>query len=192
MLNFECLDAGLDVAPLARALESQPELWDEITLRQDFEGSPHQDTKCILLRWCKGLSLDAAFTEIQAFDRPAMSALKEAHGLINHVLGKVAATELGRVLIASLKAGGKILPHADEGTYADHFERFHIVLESEDGNVFNCGNESTVMKPGELWCFNHKTKHEAWNFSQAPRTHLIIDAVAPQFRKERAEVKLAV
>lgn len=192
MHNFECLRTGLVVYPLVRALSKQPELWNEISTRQDYPGSAHLDTESIFLRWCKGLDVEAAFTEIPAFDFPAMGKLPEARELINETLQLAGATELGRVLIVSLRAGGKILPHADEGAYADHYERFHIVLESEEGNIFNCGNESERMRPGELWCFNHKTKHEAWNHSANPRIHLIIDAVAPKYRKERAEVKLAV
>lgn len=39
MPNFERIATGLDVAPLLAALDAMPELWGEITLRQDYPGS---------------------------------------------------------------------------------------------------------------------------------------------------------
>lgn len=185
MRNFECLSTGLDVCPLMRAIARQSELFAQTTTRQDYPGSAHKDTSTIFLRWCKGLDVQAAFTEIPSFDFPAMGKLQEAHELINYTLRRVSATELGRVLIVSLHSGGVITPHADEGAYADHYERFHIVLASEGGVIFRADDESVEMRPGELWYFNHKAEHEVRNLSGHPRLHMIIDAVAPSYRQER-------
>lgn len=184
MQNFELLSSGLDVAPLNEVLKRQPELFDEITGRQDYPGSAHKDTKCIFLRWCRGLDISAAFTEIPAFDFPAIAKLKEAHELINYAVHRVGGKELGRILVAKLQGVGRIQPHVDEGLYADHYERFHVVLDSE-ASFFRCGSEITEMKPGELWWFNHKVEHQVWNASLKDRLHLIIDCVAPNFRRER-------
>lgn len=184
MHHFERLSCGLEVGPLVEALHRQPELWNETTGRQDYPGSAHRDTQAIFLRWCKGLDVQAAFTEIPAFDFPAIGKLRESHELINYAIRRVNGQELGRVLIAKLRPGGVITPHADEGLYADYYERFHIVLESEDC-LFECGTETAEMKTGELWWFNHKEKHQVWNISARPRLHMIIDMVAPAFKKER-------
>lgn len=192
MRNFELLSTGLNVGPLSGALKRQPELWGEITGRQDHPASPHKDTECVFLRWCKNLDVQSVFTEIPAFDFPAMGKLREAHELINYTIRRVSALQLGRVLIVSLRPGGVITPHADEGAYADYYERFHIVLKSEYGNVFQCDEELVEMKTGELWCFNHKTEHTVRNLSDQPRLHMIIDAVAPKYRRERALVNRAV
>lgn len=185
MRSFELLSSGLDVEPLNEALKRQTELWDEVTGRQDYPGSAHKDTKAIFLRWCKGLDVQSAFTEIPAFNFPAMGKLKEAHNLINEITSRAGAKELGRILIVNLRSGGAITPHADEGVYADYYERFHLVLHSESGNIFKCDGEEVEMKTGELWWFNHKECHEVVNKSQSDRIHLIIDAVAPTFRRER-------
>lgn len=192
MRNFELLAKGLSVSHVMRDLYLQPELFDEMTLRQDFEGSPHKDTKCVILRWCKSLDLNSAFTEIPAFNFPAMGKLPSVHELIQYTLHRVSASELGRVLIVSLCPSGRILPHADEGTYADYYERFHIALNSEEGSHFKCGDETVHMKTGELWYFNHKAEHEVSNLSSEPRVHLIIDALAPKFHRERVKVPHAV
>lgn len=134
--------------------------------------------------------MQEAFTDLTAVNYPAYETLKTTWPLIGHVLDRVKAKELGRVLITSLAAGGTIIPHADEGDYADHYERFHIALQSDRGNVFSvedvigCG-EYAFMAPGELWWFNHKKRHAVFNGSDTPRIHLVIDAVAPNYRRER-------
>lgn len=192
MRNFECLSKGLDVCPLVEALGRHKALWNDITDRQTFPGSAHKDTTSIFLRWCKGLDINAAFTEIPAFNYPAMGELKEAHDLINYVIRRVGAKELGRIIIVNLKAGGFIEPHADEGAYADHYERFHIALNSEPGNLFTTEDETVEMATGELWWFNHKEQHQVLNVSGYDRIHMIIDCVAPMYRRERAPVNLAV
>lgn len=185
MQNFQRLTTGLPVAALNAAIGRQPELWAEITDRQSYDGSAHRATETIFLRWCKGQTLEAAFTEIPAIDYPATVKLPGAYSLIQEAMKKIGSTELGRVLIVSLKPKGMITAHVDEGAYADHYERFHLVLEAEVGNCFFCDDEMVEMKPGELWNFDHKKSHWVWNDSDNPRVHLIIDAVAPDFRRER-------
>lgn len=189
MENFQRLASGLNVKPLLEAISRQPKLWAENTFRQDTPGSPHKDTECIFLRWAKDISLRGVFHDVTTVDYPAWESLPEARSLVDQLVSLADAGALGRIMIAKLKPAGYIAPHADEGLYADHFERFHVCLESEPGNLFFCGNttagEYVHMQPGEAWWFNHKRRHEVANPSNAPRLHLIIDTVAPFFRRER-------
>jgi hypothetical protein len=188
--NFVLLKTGVDVSPLVDALEKNPCVFNQITARQEAEGSAHKYTEAVFLRWCVHQTIEAAFTEIDAIDYPALDLLPEACPLIAEVLERVDATHLGRVLITNLHPGGVIDPHSDEGAVADHYERFHVVLSSDEGNLFysKIGSdefESVHMKPGEVWFFNHKRVHRLVNRSDRPRLHLIIDCVAPTFRRER-------
>lgn len=188
--NFALLKSQVDVYPLLKALERNAHLFDQITGRQDTPGSPHSDTKAIFLRWSKDLSVHAAFNYIEAVDFPAFSELPEARELVADVIKATGADKLGRVLITLLKPGGFILPHADEGAVADHYERFHLVLHSEEGNFFYSqlnpsSGEYVHMKEGEIWWFNHKRPHWVENNSGSDRIHLIVDAVAPKYRRER-------
>lgn len=188
--NFALLKSRVDVYPLLKAVERNHNLYGQITARQETPGSPHGDTKAIFLRWSRELSIRAAFEDIEAVDFPAFFQLPEARDLIAEVVKATGATKLGRVLITSLKPDGVILPHADEGAVADHYERFHVVLKSEPGNFFysqisdNKG-EYVHMKEGEIWWFNHKRPHWVENNSDCERVHLIVDAVAPAYRRER-------
>lgn len=191
--NFTLLANGLDVAPLLAEINANRSLWREETARQDYPGSAHKYTEAIFLRWCKGKSVEAAFHEIEAFDCHAMDVFTSTHALIDQASARVGAWEVGRVLLVSLEPGAVIYPHSDEGVYADYYERFHICLQSEEGNAFLTETaadrgEYVHMKPGELWFFNHKAKHMLMNASKKPRIHLIVDLVAPDFRRERNEV----
>jgi hypothetical protein len=192
--NFSLLKTGVDVTPLLAALERKPELFDRITARQTTPGSPHRDTRAIFLLWCESQTIEAAFTDIPAVVYPELTEIPEAIALIQNVLDTVGSKELGRVLIAELAPGGAIEAHADEGLVADYYERFHLPLQSDEGNWFfshlpdSSAREVVHMKQGEIWWFNHKRVHELENRSHRPRLHLIVDCVAPAFRRERDEI----
>lgn len=191
--NFVLLKTGVDVSALLSALDAKPHLLDQITGRQTTAGSPHRYTEAIFLRWCEAQTVEAAFTDIEAIDYPALAELPEARPLIAEVLDRVGGKKLGRVLITNLHPGGVIDPHADEGAVADYYERFHVVLQSDECNRFYskigpCEFESVHMKPGEIYFFNHKRVHKLVNASDRPRLHLIVDCVAPSFRRERDEL----
>lgn len=181
---------GLDTAPLLVALGEAPELWEMEKRRQTTPGSPHKDTRAILLRWCESQTVEAVFGEIPAVDYPALEKLPSARPLIGEVLHQLGAKELGRVMLAELRPRGVISPHVDEGAYADHYERFHVPLYSELSNLFYVSDgvyhgSFAHMLPGSLWWFNHKRHHWAENRSSEPRVHLIVDCVASRFRRER-------
>lgn len=189
-MNISMIASGFNVAPTLTAIGRQTDLWREKTFRQEYAGSAHSDTETIYLRWAPKDTREDIQGSITSNNLPAMSLLPEAKLLILKALRKIKSKILGRVIIVSLKAHGSVDEHIDEGKYADHFERFHVCLladgaefyvRSADGAV-----ESAKIKPGELWWFNHKAPHWAKNQTDKPRIHMIIDAVAPQYRRERA------
>jgi aspartyl/asparaginyl beta-hydroxylase len=188
---FTCFNSGLDTRPLLKAIEAKPDLWNQITARQTTPGSPHADTRCIFLRWSPAQTIEAVFNDIEAIDYPAYSELEEARAIVATTVKLTRATTLGRVIITNLKPGGKISPHADEGFYADTYERFHFVLKSDFGNRFYVSGPQTeevcAMKPGQIWWFDHKRTHWVENTSNTDRIHLIMDMVAPDFRVEREQ-----
>jgi hypothetical protein len=182
---FERVLTDLPVQCLLDEINAIPELWEFDTWRQDTPGSPHVDTRWIALRLPESLWLPAHVTPERVFedltveDMPALDSLPTARSLVHHLAAFVGAERVGRVLITELKPGGCIRPHVDEGGYADHYDRFHIVLQSAPGNRFTCGADVEEMRAGEAWWFNHKLGHFVQNFSNKPRIHLIIDLVAP-------------
>ncbi len=87
---------------------------------------------------------------------------------------------LARVNIVSLKAKGRVFRHYDAGKYYKKRDRYHLVLQSE-GSRMKCGDEEVVWREGELWWFNNKLEHEAYNDSvDTERIHVIFD-IKPNF-----------
>lgn len=176
--NFCRIATELDVAPLLQQLQAQPALWTEITGRQDYPGSPHHDTQAIFLRGSLEQTLEGMQQSLSAVDYPARAKLPEADFLIVEMWRRWPVPDvetLGRVMLAKLPPGGRIDRHADEGAYAEHYDRFHFVLTSEAGNVFECDGQEVSMQPGEVWWFDHRKPHQVYNGSQADRIHLIVD-----------------
>jgi hypothetical protein len=179
--NVELL-AGLDVRPLLDKLEAMPELWKEITLRQDYPGSAHGDTECIFVRGPEAFTAEKYFNDLGSYNYPASLAVRdEIAPLLNAVAGAVDMQEMGRILIVKLKPGGHVKEHSDEGRYADHFSRFHIVLSTNLQCTNTTGGESVHWPVGSAWWFNHKALHTADNGGDTDRIHIIVDAVSTLF-----------
>lgn len=190
---------GAPVQDLAAALEKNPDLWKENTWRQDYvvRGerpiSPQQDTEAVMFRWAPENKIESVRDSLDVLVHSNAHTIKEFAPHLLACLSFINPEEVGRVFVAKLKSGGFVIPHQDYGMYADHFERFHLVLTSDPGNMFfvqdaNGHREEAYMKPGELFWFNHKETHWAVNNSSRPRMHLIIDAVAPNYRRERVTI----
>lgn len=185
-MNYQMVAGGLPVMDTLNYLEEHPDLWDQITERQDYEGSAHHDTKCIFLRWCAGKDMHSAFYDLEAVDYPAAKDLTPAiTPLFNALLCQIPHETIGRVILVSLKPGGSIDEHFDAGDYAERFDRFHVALQSDEGNRFIVGGEQFHAEAGEAFWFNVKRTHLVENRSQRARIHLIVDLVSPAYRRLR-------
>lgn len=154
-------------------------MWNAFTARQSAPGSPHHDTRCIVLRGPDSpvLTPEVVHGMLESVDTNAVDQLPAVRDLCAAACARIGAVALGRVMLVELAPGGHIDRHVDEGAYAAHFERFHLVLQSDEGNTFHNGADAVHMKPGELWKFDHRIEHEVFNRSARPRIHLIIDAI---------------
>ena len=178
MDNLKRIAYNLNVEPLLVALNERPELWKQNTVRQTFEGTAHHDTETIFARGPSEFTVEEYMGNVDAYDYEATHIFSGTLlPLMGIVLTKLKCKQLGYILIVNLKAGGYIDAHIDEGAYAEHYERYHLVLSSEEGNLFTCGDDSVHMKAGELWWFNHREKHAVINKSGKDRVHIIFDVV---------------
>lgn len=179
MSNFRLLAYELPVEGLVQALSLRPEMWDEITARQAYEGSAHVATKTIfiagpaatdnILNCLDSVSLPQNVIRLS----PALPYLLEEIDNIIH------AREAGRIMIVKLPRGTSILPHSDTGDYAEYFTRFHLMLQG--ASRFRCGGETRTFVPGDLFTFNHSLEHEVFAAGDSDRIALIFDAIAPGF-----------
>jgi len=190
MARFSCIATDLPVGPLVEKLGQHPLLWKDITARQDAPGSPHVDTECIVLRWPADQSVWASFYDLTCIDYPASELLMPEVGalmlaVLNALGLEASRVDVGRMLIVSLKPGGHVRRHLDEGPYADKYDRFHVVLQPGDESLFLVEGHPQVSGQGDLFWFNHKCTHEARNRGTQARWHLIIDLVSPSWRAQR-------
>lgn len=186
--HFEKLAEKLSVEKVMKKLDEHPEMWDEIQIRQLFPGSAHKDTKTIYLRWNQTATLEDAFHSIptEDYSENINRFMPEIEQLFKEFLPSIGeAGVLGRVMIVKLPPGGKIAPHTDEGAYAEYYDRFHVCLKADEGNVFHVGDYSFSPKTGDCWWFNHKKLHWVENNSKSDRIHLIVDIAVSKFRKKR-------
>lgn len=181
MRNFLLLAQGVDVMPLLLAIQRQPELWDQNTLRTKHPDSPHTQVSDIWLRFNE---LPPEGEESRVVDDcetvwyPAIHALPQARSLIFQLMTRVEGERLGRCMITRLAPGKCITPHPDRGAPAEYYDRYHIVLQSRPGSIFRCGGETVHMKAGEAWWFDNSVEHEVINNSDDDRIHLIVDIKA--------------
>lgn len=188
MRNFAKIAEGVNVIPLLNALYRKPELWLADDFLRKFPQGPFGETDTVYLRFQDKVKVKtdkqlALYTQnkLAGHDlhecpwRPEVNELPEARAHIMALATSMGATRLGRCMINRLVPGGRVFPHADSKWHAEYWDRYHIVLQSEPGNVFRCGDEQLWMRPGEVWWFENAIEHEVTNNSASDRIHLIVD-----------------
>lgn len=188
MRNFLKLADGVNVKPLVNALYRKPDLWKADDFLRKYPQGPFGDTDTVYLRFQDHVQVQSVEEEelykqnkLAGHDlhecpwRPEVDQLPEARALIMALMTATGATRLGRCMINRLVPAGKIFRHADSPWHASYWDRYHIVLQSEPGNVFMCGDEQIWMRPGEIWWFQNAIEHEVVNNSADDRIHLVVD-----------------
>jgi hypothetical protein len=202
MRNFLRIAENIIVSPLLCNIARNTHLWDQYTIRRSFSKySASRDVGTILLRFPQANSedeyLDKVCGELEAVNYPAFNTLFEARSIIFSLMNHVSGERLGRAFITKLQPGAKIFPHTDlipddlEGMpevdkdkcdllrklpqMALYYDRYHVVLNSQPGVIFRCGDEQVYMAPGEVWWFDNTVEHEVINNSNDDRIHLIVD-----------------
>lgn len=200
MKNFQCLGTGVDVAPLLNAV-LRNDLWNKNLLRTTHPDSPHKQVDDIWLRF-NVIPSDNPFGTDHAYEKflgkpiehdlssvtddkesinyPAWFALPEAQNIALNLMRQVRGERLGRVLITRLSPGKTISPHVDGGAPAEYYSRYHVSLQGLPGQMFHCGDETVVIRTGEVWWFNNLQTHAIENNSTDDRITLIIDVRTPR------------
>ena len=185
MSNFLRLGSNQVVTPLMLAIARRPDLWKADTYLRDYPQGPFGEVESIMLRFpVKSVKETQAEVEQhllthdphESIDQPAYAVLTEARPLVMGLFTAVQGERLGRVMINKIAPGGVIFPHADTPAHAEYYSRFHIVLQSEPGVKFRCGDEWAYFETGAVFWFNNKLEHEVLNESKADRIHMIVDA----------------
>lgn len=175
---FHRILTGLPVDHLTETLALHPHLWNENTLRTTHENTPHGEISDIWLRFNelpKPGEEASILDQHESIDYPAYLEMPAFRATVMNLFAYVGGERLGRVMVTKLAPQGKITPHADSGSHAQYYERFHLCLQGDEGSMFRCGDEWVEMKTGELWWIQNSVDHEVQNHSSVDRIHLIVD-----------------
>lgn len=173
MENFFRLAKGVNAAPLLVAINRQPELWDQNTLRTKHPNTAHGQVSDIWLMF-NDVEGDVS-NDIIVKPFPAFAKLPQARQIIFDLMRLVEGVTLGRVIITKLAPGKKITPHVDGGTPATYFSRYQVALQSLPGALFTIGDETVNFESGEVWLIDNKKEHSVINNSRDDRIVMIVD-----------------
>lgn len=188
MKNFYKLVGNIDIVPLMVAINANPQLWNQNTLRTQTLGTPHREIDDIWLRMndlnkcAQAVESGAYFDHRESINYPAMAQLPQARTIIMALMNTVQGERIGRCMISRMAPGKRIYPHKDIGddltVYYDnepYYSRFHVVLQGLPGSIFIAGDEQVTMRTGEVWWFDGTQEHEVINNSVDDRIHLVCD-----------------
>lgn len=179
MKNFLFIAGGIDVLPVALALQMQPELWNQHDNRKKYVGSSHVGTSDIWVRYNDLKNLDKGYDiftgEHDSVWHPTADKLPQLRPIIFDVMRRCEATRLGGVLITKIPAGGHVLPHADAGWHPEYYDlKVYVPIISNPHVINRVEDETVVMAPGDAWYFNNLKEHEVINSGTTERVTLII------------------
>jgi hypothetical protein len=178
--HFARIGEGIDVRPILRELDDNPQLWNVHRERASYDGSPHAGISDIWLRFRPHGALTSKESYAQPYVDgvfyPGWKRLPSIHGLTFDLMRQFLAVHLGVILITRIPPGGKVGWHHDRGRWAAEYNnvKLYIPLKANDHCINRCVDESVVMRAGEAWTFNNLDPHAVENNGAEERITLII------------------
>lgn len=175
MKYFKCMKSDIDPQPFLHEIEQIDNAWDLSTGRQE-KIKVQREAMAIPLRGLR----KSAIGQRKRCDvhESRWTTGSQLFVLVRQFLETFAHEQdaiLGRAKIVCLPAGRRVYPHIDRGEYYRVRDRYHLVLRSTTGSWLKAGDEDVRMQEGELWWFDNKQVHEAFNDGNQDRIHLIFD-----------------
>lgn len=175
LANFELIKPYVDPAPFLAEIARIDDPWGIATGRQD-KIKVQREARAIAIRGLRKSAIgnrerrdvhESRYTSTARLF-PCTTAFLESFALEY-------GGELARAKIVCLPAGHRVYPHIDRGEYYASRDRFHLILQGQAGSWLKAGDEQLEMATGELWRFDNKAVHEAYNGGVGDRIHFIFD-----------------
>lgn len=177
MRNMRHIMSGVNVEPLVRAIQRQPDLWNEHKERTNIYGGPHTGISDIWLRYrhIDEITSRACFAEEHdSVWYPSYSHLPEVNDIVFPLMASVRGERLGGVLITKIPPGVTCMPHVDKGWHAEYYDKYAVQLQSAPRQHFHFQNESFCAKPGDVYWFDNSKEHWVTNESNVDRMTMIV------------------
>jgi hypothetical protein len=189
MKHFQLIRSGVAVRPLLDELAAVTDAWDQQTGRQDKVRVQREALAIPLRGLRKSRCHGRARRDVQESRWTSGSPRFPGLCTLISTVAEELDCEPGRAKLVSLPAGRRVYPHIDRGEYYRLHERHHLVLRSSLGSWLRAGDEEVRMHEGELWWFDNRAVHEAFNDGGEDRIHLIFDLL-PRARLALAREQL--
>ena len=173
MRFFKRIYQNINVNELLNEVDANQDAWLVETSRQKAV-KVQRKTESIVLRSATTRTDIYVDENQECLSTTLTSRFPRAMNFMNNF---AAATQcsLSRAMIVRLQPQSFVYPHIDTGSYYLIRDRYHLVLKSTMGSILRSGNEQVKMREGELWWFNNKQFHSAFNESDDWRVHYIFD-----------------
>ena len=173
--HFRLLAAQIDPAPILDEIASLENPWDRSTGRQK-KIQVQREARSIPIRGLRKSAIgnlerrdvhESRYTTTARLLPKTVRFLEEWALRLNG--------ELSRAKLVCLPPGHRVHPHIDRGEYCAVRDRYHFVLQSQAGSWLKTADECVELQAGELWWFDNKLTHEAFNGGTGDRIHFIFD-----------------
>ncbi len=179
MKYFRLIESGVPTGPFLDEISAVSEAWSSSTGRQD-KIAVQREAKAIPLRGLRKSAIGDRKRRDVHESRWTTTSEPYTHARnFLKTFARSQGAELGRAKLVMLPAGRRVYPHIDRGDYYSVRDRYHLVLKSAAGSWLRAGDEEVTMREGELWWFDNKAVHEAWNHGDQDRLHMIFDMLSP-------------
>ena len=173
--HFCLMKSNVNIAPMLHEIDKQEVRWQINTSRQDNIRVQRETNNIFLRAAVKPVPEGMKLNDVH----PSRKTSSAEHYPLIYQWVEAFANEmrasLGRLNIVRLKPNSQVYRHIDHGDYYKVRDRYHLVLRSKEGSEMLVDDEKVTMQEGELWWFNNKAPHEAFNNSEEWRIHVIFD-----------------
>lgn len=175
-MRFVQIASGIDTTPVMLELARNADLWDQNPERRLYPGTPHADMVDITVRYMppEDVTLASRRGEHRNVWWPAWHLLPSLRPLVFALMHRVAAVELGSILITKLPHGGRILPHSDLGNWAPEYYNCKAHLTLAGKAWVECDGEGCTFETGTVWTFDNLLTHSIENTGRDDRIVCIV------------------
>ena len=177
MKNIWVLSDNIDIVGMLNEVESQSHLWTVDTGRQsNIYVQQHTQSITLVNAIRNNDESQISINDLQAY---AKTQMWDQFPTVTNWLQKTFPGGLSRILIVKLLPEKEVYPHVDAGSYYRVRSRFHLALKGK--YAYNVGNETVIVNPGTLFCFNNSLTHSSQNLKNEDRISIIFDVEHTSF-----------
>lgn len=158
----------------------RPEWWDYNQTRQQKYKAQKNTKNIILINLNRNEEPESKVnhqkSQLSSFSKKHYKEISLYLNFLDTFAKNIGNGYVANASIVKLNPNSDVLEHYDPGCYYMIRDRYHVVLSSEGSRQVFEGNEY-FFEEGDIWWFNTKVKHSAYNDSNNPRIHLIFDVL---------------